>query len=477
MDIRTKSKVTELNPNKKYVVVDFGGEKYELNYDKLILSPGAQPVIPSIRGLETQKNTFTLRNIPDLDKIMHSLDQGVKKIAVIGAGFIGLEVVENLVNRGITVELIEQSEHVSPNLDAEMAVTLKNELIKHGVIVKTGLALTEVRRSQLVLSDESSLEADDIVLAVGVKPDTNFISAAGVDVNRRGSILVNRIFQTSQKDVYAVGDAISVNQQLSGEKEAIALAGPANRQGREVADVLHGLPIKNRPEIGTAIVRVFDKVAASTGLPETIAKFLYPNYHVIHTLTPSHAGYYPNATPIHVKVIFDDQGTIIGAQAAGKDGVDKRIDIMATAIKSGMTVYDLPELELTYAPPFGAAKDPIHMAGYASENILLGLSENIQYYELNDHIEANAFLLDVREPEEVKQTGYIEQSVNIPLDSLRERLNDLPRDREIIIYCKSGQRSYIGERILRNNGFKKVKNLDGAFSLYSSMYADHIKKD
>ena len=302
---------------------------------------------------------------------------------------------------------------------------------------------------------------------MGIQPETSLAKSAGIKLGLRNAILVDEHYETSVKDIYAVGDAIVVKNQL-GQDALISLASPANRQGRQVADIISGLPIKNRGSLGTAIVRVFDLQVASTGLSEFQLRGLKINHKIVHVTANNHAGYYPDVTSIVLKLIFEpESGQIFGAQAIGKEGVDKRIDILSTAIKAKLTVFDLPELELTYAPPFGSAKDPVNMAGYAAINLLLGQSENIQWHELAAELAKGKVLLDVRKPNELAK-GKFKNSQNIPLDDLRERLNELDKKNEYIVSCQSGLRSYNAERILKQEGYK-VKNLDGAFGLYSKV--------
>ncbi len=478
LDVRPYSEAVSIDASLKEVIVRTAEEEYTLSYDKLILSPGAKAFIPPAKGLEEAKNIFTLRSVPDVDGITAFMDaHNPKKAVVIGAGFIGLEMAESLVHRGLDVTIIEKAPQVLPPLDEEMAAYITKELHENGVKLYTGLAAEsfEEEGKVVVLENGERLESDMTLMSVGVKPETTLALTADIETGVRGGILVDENYETSQKDIYAVGDAIVVKQQINGEDTMIALAAPANRQGRQVADVISGLPRKNKGSIGTAIVRVFNQVAASTGLNERQLKSANEIYEIVHIQGKSHAGYYPNAGTILLKVLFNpENGKIYGAQAIGDDGVDKRIDIIATAIKAGMTVQDLPELEFTYAPPFGSAKDPVNMAGYAALNLIEGVSESIQWHELEANQEAGDLLLDVREEDELEKNGSLEGSINIPLNSLRDRLSEVPKDKSIIVSCHSGLRSYIAERILKQNGYK-VKNLDGAFALYSTVRPEKIR--
>ncbi len=477
LDVRPFHDVIGINPKQKTVTVKNADGIREENYDKLILSPGAKPFIPPIKGLDEAKNVFSLRNVPDLDRIMGSINnENPKKAIVIGAGFIGLEMAENLKKRGLDVTIVEKAPHVLPPFDEEMAAFIKNELSKNGIAVITSQSAVEFKDKGrlVVLENGMELESDLTILSVGVQPENSLAEGAGLELGLRGGILVDQNYETSQKDIYAVGDAIIVKQQITGKDAFISLASPANRQGRQVADVIAGLKRKNKGSIGTAIVRVFGLAAASTGLSERGARQEGLDISVIHTSGKDHAGYYPGATDIVLKLIFNPKtGEIYGAQAVGAKGVDKRIDILSTAIKGGLTVFDLPELEFTYAPPFGSAKDPVNMIGYAALNIIEGLSDSIQWYELNDELAKGKVFLDVREVGELK-AGKFKKSVNIPLNQLRTRLSELDKNKEYIISCHSGLRSYIGERILKQNGFKVV-NLDGAFSIYKAVRGEELE--
>lgn len=479
LDVRPNSEAISIDSDSKEVVVKTDQETYTLGYDKLILSPGAKPFIPPAKGLEEAENIFTLRSVPDVDAIANFINiHNSKKAVVIGAGFIGLEMAESLAQRGMEVTIVEKAPHVLPPFDEEMAAYIRKELVANGVKLYTGLAAEsfEEKGKIVVLENGERLDSDISLMSVGVKPETTVALTAGVQTGLRGGIVVDDQYETSQKDIYAVGDAIVVKQQINGEDTMIALASPANRQGRQVADVISGLERKNKGSIGTAIVRVFKMEAASTGLNERQLQQADEAYEVIHIQGKSHAGYYPNAKTIVLKLLFHPTtGKIYGAQAIGEDGVDKRIDIIATAIKAGMTVQELPELEFTYAPPFGSAKDPVNIAGYVALNLMEGISESVQWYELEDKQAEGYLLLDVRNEGELKSNGRLKDAVNIPLDGLRDRMAELPKDQPIIVSCHSGLRSYAAERILKQNGYQ-VKNLDGAFALYSTVKPEKVVK-
>ncbi len=478
LDVRPNSEAIKVDTVGKEIVVASESDTYTLAYDKLILSPGAKPFIPPIKGLEMAKNSFTLRNVPDVDEVMTYIEShNPKKAVIIGAGFIGLEMAESLVNRGIHVTIVEKAPHVLPTIDEEMAAFITKELSKNQINVITGTSVIGIENEgrSVIIENGAKIETDFILLSVGVQPESRLAVDSGIQTGLRGGIVVDDNYQTSAKDVYAVGDAILVKQYSTQKDTLISLASPANRQGRQVADILSGLKRKNLGSLGTAIVRVFDQTIASTGLTEQQLKSEEKNYQVVHIQGKNHAGYYPNASMILLKLLFNPiSGEIYGAQAVGKEGVDKRIDILATAIKGNLTVEDLPELEFAYAPPFGSAKDPVNMAGYAALNSMEGITESIQWHELQSYLEKGALLLDVRGAKEIAANGYFPNALTIPLDSLRERMHELPQDKEFIVSCQSGLRSYIAERILKQNGFR-VKNLDGAFSLYSTVRPEEVK--
>lgn len=475
LDVRPMHEVVEIIPQEHKVRVQHEGEVLEESYDKLILSPGAKPFIPAIKGMDQAENVFSLRNLPDLDQIMAAISGQTKQAVVIGAGFIGLEMAENLRKRGLQVTIVEKTPHVLPPLDEEMAAAVENELLKQEVKVITSQSATafEEQGRKVILEDGTELTSDLTILSVGVQPENALAEKTGLKLGLRGGIVVNENYQTSEPDIYAVGDAIVVKQQITGEDALISLASPANRQGRQAADAIAGLERKNKGSIGTAIVRVFDLSAASTGLSERAAKQAGLDASVVHVIGKDHAGYYPGATDVSLKLVFNaETGEIYGAQGVGAKGVDKRIDILATAIKGDLTIFDLPELEFTYAPPFGSAKDPVNMLGYAAMNVAEGLSHSIQWHELDEELAQGKILLDVRNEAELTN-GRFKQSINIPLNQLRQRMGELDPNQAYIVSCHSGLRSYIAERILVQNGFK-VQNLDGAFALYKTVRPEEL---
>lgn len=475
LDVRPFHEVTAISSENKTVTIKNEKGSFEESYDKLILSPGAKPLIPEMSGLAEATNVYSLRNVPDLDQIMTALEHKPKKATVIGAGFIGLEMAENLKSRGLEVTVIEKAPHVLPPLDEEMAAFVQNELIRNGVRVITGESAQSFSEQgkKIILTNGEEVRSDLTILSVGVRPENTLAQQAGLATGLGGGIVVDDTYQTSNPDIYAVGDAIVVKQQVSGKDALISLASPANRQGRQVADVIAGLKRTNRGSIGTAIVRVFGLAAASTGLSERVVKQLGLDYQVVHVSGKDHAGYYPGASDITLKLVFDPKtGKIYGAQGVGEKGVDKRIDILATVIKGGLTIFDLPELEFTYAPPFGSAKDPVNMLGYAAINLAEGISDSIQWYQLKEEQKNGSQLLDVRNPGELAN-GRFPGAINLPLNELRDRISELDPTREYIVSCHSGLRSYVAERLLKQKGFK-VKNLDGAFALYKTVRPEEL---
>ena len=475
LDVRPNHEVTAVYPDEKKVEVLSDGKKWQESYDVLLLSPGAKPVRPAISGLAEAKNVYTVRNVPDIDLVMTALEEQPKKAVVVGAGFIGLEMAENLKKRGLTVSIVELAPHVLPSLDEEMAVHIQNELIKQGVHVQTKRSVTAFEHGgkQLRLDDGTTIDSDLTILSVGVQPDSTLAKMAGLETGLRGGIVVNEHYQTSDPSIYAVGDAIVVKQQITGADALISLASPANRQGRQAADNIAGIVRNNRGSLGTSIVRVFDLAAASTGLTERMAQQANLPFSVVHVSGKDHASYYPEATDILLKLIFHPKtGEIYGAQGVGAKGVDKRIDSLATAIKGQLTIFDLPELEFTYAPPFGSAKDPVNMLGYVAMNVAEGLSETIQWHELPEALAQGKILLDVRNEGEL-QNGAFKDALNIPLNDLRCRLAELDHEKEYIVSCHSGLRSYLAERILKQAGFH-VQNLDGAFALYHAVRPEDL---
>jgi len=477
LDIRNFSEVVSINPAQHIVTIKnlSNGELYEETYDKLLLSPGASPIIPPIPGINDNDALFTLRNIPDTDKILSYVEeQKPRKAVVVGGGFIGIEMAENLLERGLDVTIVEMANQVMAPIDFEMASILHKHLRSKGVklLLENGVKSFDENGRKIVLSDGTVIETDLTILSIGVKPENELAKQAGLDLGSRGHIIVNEYLQTSHKDIYAVGDAIEVVDFINGQPTAIPLAGPANRQGRIAARNMLGQKEKYLGTLGTSVVKVFDLTVAATGNNEKTLKRLGMPYEVVHIHPSSHATYYPGASQLSIKLIFDKQtGKIYGAQAIGADGVDKRIDIISTAIKGGLTVEDLTHLELSYAPPYSSAKDPVNMAGYVASNILDGELEHIQWHEVDKVVAEGGLLIDVREPKE-RENGFIKGSINIPLNDIRNRLTEIPKDKTVYVSCQVGLRGYLASRILANYGYN-VKNIDGGWKTYSSVYSSH----
>jgi len=474
LDIRNLSEVTSILRDKKMVAIKnlATGETYTESYDYLILSPGAKPVVPDIPGLSEARNVFTLRNIPDTDRIKRYVDEVQPKEAVIvGGGFIGLEMAENLAYRGVQVTVVEMANQVMAPLDYEMAAIVQSHLKEKGVrlILEGGVEAFHDGGQQIELSSGKRISTEMTLLSIGVRPESMLASAAGLPVNDRGGIQVNEYMQTADPSIYAIGDAIEGKDYVLQTQAFIPLAGPANRQGRLVADHIYGKTNRYNGTLGSSIAKVFDLTVAATGVNEKRLKQMNLPYQAIHIHPSSHAGYYPGVYPISFKLLFHPEtGQIYGAQAIGADGVDKRIDVIATAIKGNLNVWDLTELELSYAPPYSSAKDPVNYAGYVAANILDGLVETVQWHEIDELVENGATLIDVREPKE-REAGYIQGSVNFPLNDLRSRLKVLPENETLYVTCQVGLRGYLAARILAGHGFR-VKNLDGGWKTYSTAY-------
>ena len=471
VDVRVNNEVLSVDTGKKTVTVlnHKTGETYTESYDKLVLSPGASPIVPNME-IQHPEHVFTLRNIPDTFKIKDYLNShNPRTAAVIGGGYIGLEMADNLCRLGLEVSVIEAASHVIASLDEDMSHELQNHLRSKGLDLHLGSMAQRIDRDQVILSDGREIPADMVILSIGVRPETGFLKDSGIALGSRGEILVDEYLQTNVPDVYAVGDAIGVKSFGTGADAIIPLAGPANKQARIVADNLCGEKKAYHGTQGTAIAKVFDMTAAVTGENETTLRRAGIAYRKTFTISPSHAGYYPGGSTMVVKLLYTPEGKILGAQIVGRDGVDKRMDVLASAIRAGMDVFDLQELELAYAPPFSSAKDPVNMAGYVAGNVVEG--RMIPFYvEDLANLPENAFLLDVRTPGEFAH-GTIPGAVNIPVDVLRQRLSEVPKDKEVHIFCAVGLRGYIAQCILRQNGYK-TKNLSGGYRLYAAAKND-----
>lgn len=468
LDIRSNAEVISIDSVNKQVTYLKEGNTLVESYDKLVLSTGAKPIVIDIKG-EYNVPIFTLRNIPDLDKIMRFIKENKPKHAtVIGAGYIGLEVAENLILKGIQTTIIEKAPEVLPIVDPEMAAFIREALVEKQTQVFTSNEIQEIQGNEVLLSSGDRFNTDFIVMAVGVLPDSLLAKQAGVQTGIRGGIQVNHQYETSVKDIYAIGDAILVKNQVSNQETLIPLASPANRQGRQLADILSGLNVTNKGSLGTSIVKVFDLSLGATGLNER--QLAGRKYAVLHLTANDHASYYPNATYIYLKVIYDPETELIlGAQAVGKKGVDKRIDIIATAIKAKLPVTFLQELEFTYAPPFGSAKDIVNMAGYVASNQLLGITRTIQWYDaiqmMNDD---SVVFVDVRSFFESEAQGTIPNALNVDLDQIQETYTMIPKDKKVVVFCDNGIRGYNAEQFLRSEGYD-VYNLDGGYNYISKM--------
>jgi len=472
VDVRVKNEILSINREKKEVsVYDIkAGKEYRESYDYLILSPGAEPFKPNIKGIES-KRIFTLRSIPDMDNIIKSIkEDNPMRAVVIGGGFIGIEVAENLLEKNIKVTIVEAANQILAPLDYEMAAIIHSHIKEKEIelYLNDGVDFFEDKEDHTLvyLKSGKRIQTDMIIMAIGVKPEIKLAKDAELEIGERNGIVVDEFLSTKDKFIYAVGDAIEVKHWINGEKTLIPLAWPANRQGRIVADnIVFGNKEKYKGTLGTSILKAFDLTAAATGLNEKNLKRLGLDYEKIIIHSSSHASYYPGASPISIKLLFDKTGKIYGAQAVGLDGADKRIDVLATAIKANMKVYDLPDLELAYAPPFGSAKDPVNMAGYVASNVLKGDMKIIHWDEIDKLDQNKTILLDVRTKYEFS-VGTIKNAINIDLNTLRDNLDKLDKNKEIIIFCRVGLRGYLAYKILVQNGFK-VRNLTGGYNTYS----------
>lgn len=468
LDVRILSEVVAIDAAAKSLTVRsvVDGSSYDLPYDALVLSPGASPIVPPLPGIE---RALTLRTIEDVTRMAAAVASGPRHAVVIGGGFIGIETAENLVHRGIATTVVEAADQVLAPLDPELAQPVADELRRHGIDLRLGSALAQVTELGVELADGQQIEADLVILAIGVRPDTTLAKAAGVEVGPRGGIVVDSCNRTSDPSIYAVGDAAEKSDALDGESVLVPLANIANRQGRVVADHIMGRPVREVATIGTAIVKVFDLVVATTGWNEKRLRAAGRPCIALHSHPGSHAGYYPGAESMMLKVLLDPTtGEILGAQGVGRSGVDKRIDVIATAIRAGMTGPELADLELAYAPPFGSAKDPVNMLGYMADNILSGLTTSVQWHELQARTDAGAQLVDVRTPAEFA-AGHIPGAVNIPVDELRERHAEIPTQ-DVIVYCQVGQRGHTAATLLRELGIT-ADNLDGGYRTW--VHAPH----
>lgn len=469
LDVRVRHEVISVDTASHVVSVREldSGRVYDEHYDALVLSTGATPVVPPIPGTDLPQ-VRVLRSVPDVDALRALLSAGAERAVVIGAGFIGVEVAEALRHRGLDVAIVELAAQVLPVLDPEMAHNVEAALLGAGVRLHLATSVTAIRQScgsglNIELADGSVLASDLVLMSIGVRPETTLALAAGLAVNPRGAVIVDEHLHTSAPDVFAVGDAIEVVDAVTGSRTSVPLAGLANRQGRAVADELLGNGAQLPATLGTAIVRVFGTVAATTGRSEKALRAAGIACYAVHLHPAQHAGYFPGAHPIDLKIVFGLDGRLLGAQATGSEGVDKRIDVLATALRAGMSVDDLAELELAYAPPFGSAKDPVNMAGFIAQNVLTGNLTLWRAADLDEMSFESAFLLDVRSAEEF-ETGHLPGASNIPHTQLRARLNEVPSGAAVRVYCASGFRSFLALRVLRQRGWADVASLSGGLA-------------
>ena len=465
LDVRVSTEVLAINAAAHTVTLKslLSGETSEMSYDKLILSPGANPVVPPIPGVE---RALTLRNIEDVERIAGAVATKPKNAVVIGGGFIGVEIAENLVHKKIPTVVIEAAPQVLAPLDPEMATFVADEISKHGIDLRLGSGVASISESTVTLSDGSVLPADLIILSIGVKPEIGLAKAAGLDITSRGAVAVNDFNQTSDLDIYAIGDAAEKKDALDGASTLVPLANLANRHGRTVADHICGLPIRVVPTQGTAIVKVFDLAVATTGWNEKRLKAADIKYLAIHTHPNSHAGYYPDSKQMSLKLLVDpNSGKIFGAQGVGTDGVDKRIDVIATAMRGGITAPELADLELAYAPPYGSAKDPVNMLGYVAENLISGLTQSVQWSDVEQMHKDGWSIVDVRSAGEFAN-GSIPSAINISVDEMREKIAEVPTGK-VIVTCQVGQRGHVATTLLRKLGYEAV-NLDGGYRTWKN---------
>jgi len=474
LDVRIASEVESINPSAKTIKVknELSGESYELSYDKLVMSPGASPVVPPIPGIE---RAMTLRTVEDVEKIFNRVSQKPASAVVIGGGFIGVEIAENLIHKGIKTTVVEASPQLLAPLDPEMATLVAKEMIKNKVELHLGASAQEITESNVVLSNGVVLPAEMIILAIGVRPDIKLAKEAGLTIGTRGGIDVDDFNRTSNPDIYAVGDVAEKTDAIDGSSTLVPLANLANRHGRVVADHIAGRTTRPVKTIGTAIVKVFDLMIAATGWNEKRLSASGRAFKVIHTHPNSHAGYYPGAKQMALKMIFDAKtGEILGAQGVGIEGVDKRIDVIATAIRGGITAPELADLELAYAPPFGSAKDPINMLGYIAENMMSGLLETAQWSQIDEFEDRGFQLVDVRTSSEYA-AGSIPGAMSMPVDEIRNRVAELT-NKDVLVNCQVGQRGHTATMLLKELGFNAV-NLDGGYLTWSNSPASTTNKE
>lgn len=464
IDVRVNSRVMDIDTEAQTVEVfhEPSGETYEESYDKLVIAVGAEPIRPPLPGIDGD-GIFTLRNVVDTDKIKQHISQAnIKKAVIVGAGFIGLEMAENLHGLGIEVEIVEMAAQILAPVDFPIAAIIQQHIRKKGITLHLNAAVTSFSKTTVVLNNRDAIEADMVILNIGVKPDLQLAAAAGLTTGR--GIIVNEYLQTSDPNVYAVGDVIEYSNPVTGLPTITTLAGPANKQGRILAhNLVYGNTQKYNGSVNTAILKVFDMTVGTAGIASKHLKAAEIEHLVSTTHGMSHAGYYPGSRQMTIQITFrPTNGQLLGAQVAGYDGVDKRLDIFSSLIQQGKTIYDLIEFEQAYAPPYSSAKDPINIAGMVAENILQKRLQVIYWDDLENLDFYEDALIDVRTPDEF-QMEHVKGAMNIPLDDLRSKLSDIPRDKDLYIYCEAGLRGYLAQRILFQNGFSRVWNMSGGF--------------
>ena len=478
IDARVNSEVVAINRKEKSVSVKnvLTGELSKETYDNLILSPGATPIVPKLSGTDLP-HVFTVRNVVDIERLQHAIvEKDAQNIAVIGGGFIGVEVAENLRLAGRDVSLVEFAPQILTPFDEDMVQILHKELLDQGVNLIVGDGLAEITPKTIALNSGKVIDADIVVLAIGVRPETSLADEAGLEIGETGAIKVNQNYQTNDPNIYAVGDAIEVYNRIMNKPTRLALAGPAQRQARAAADHIYGIPTSNKGVIGSSSIQVFDYAAAATGLNERIAKQTGIPVDAVYIIAPDKVGLMPSSNPLHFKLIYEvPTGRIIGAQAIGKGNADKRIDVIATLITMNGTIEDLKELELSYSPMFSTAKDVVNLAALVATNIMAGRFKQVRVSQVRKLVESGAVIIDVREPNEFAN-GAVKGAINIPLSQLRERMHEIPKDVPVYVHCRSAQRSYNAVMALVNSGYENVYNISGSFlgiSLYE-YYQDKV---
>ncbi len=466
LDVRVNSEVLSVNNDEKYVVVNTPEGEYKLEYDKLVLTPGAVAIVPPFKGLDLIPN-FTLKTVPDTAKIMSHLEElKPKHMTVIGGGFIGVEAAENLREAGYEVTLIEGNDQILAPFDLEMSIHADLAFAEHGIELIKGKMVDSFTENQVILNDGTAIQTDGVILSIGVKPDTKFLESSSLELTDRGFIVTNENYQTSDADVYAGGDAILIKNQITKELMPLALAGPANKQGRLIADHISGKKVRNNGYIGSSVIKVFDLTMASTGMNEKALANTDIKYDVAYAAPTDRVGLMPGVKPVILKVIFEQEtGKILGGQAVSSGVADKRIDVLATAIKAEMDVYDLADLELTYAPPFGTGKDAINKMGYIASNLLEGDYKQVRFTDVYDLVAKDAQVIDVREAGEYAR-GHVANVANIPMSEMRNRLDELDKSKPVYVHCQTGQRSYNMTLMLQANGFEAY-NVAGSYLLIS----------